>query len=307
MDRIILLVSGGIDSVCMLHLFWRLKKKININLLIVNFNHKLRKESTKESEIVKDLSYRFDLNCIFKNINVKKYSKKKSLSIETAGRNLRYLNTKAIAKKYKYTKIATAHNANDNAETVFMWILRGSGNFLGIPQVRQINKNITIIRPILPIKRELIEEYVSFHKLPFCIDQSNLSDKYTRNKIRLSIIPTCKRINSMVIEHIFSLSCIQIREKKYLEEISNKLLKKCVKIQKNQISLDLQTFLQYNEAVRFRILKNILPEKKYSVHIDFIMYKIVTSSVFVYELSKNWIFKINLKKAYFYKIERNEV
>lgn len=298
-DRIVLAVSGGMDSMCMLHLFWRLTKKINIYLVVVNFNHNLRKESIKEAKIVKDFANKLGIDCVLETLDVKKYSKNKPASIETAGRNLRYLALESIAKKHKCNKIATAHNANDNAETVFMWLLRGSGSFSGIPQTREINNNLTIIRPLLPVKKKLIEEYVKEHKLLFCIDKSNFSNIYTRNKIRLSIMPICEKINPMTVEHIFALSCIQAREDTYLEEISNKLLKRCVKIQKNRISLDLIVFLRYNEAIRFRILRNILPQKKYNSCINLIMHKVLSLDVCEYVLSADWIFKIISNKAYF--------
>jgi tRNA(Ile)-lysidine synthase len=145
----------------------------------------------------------------------------------------------------------------------------------------------------------LIEEYVRNNKLPFCTDKSNFSDIYTRNKIRLSLMPVLEKINPMAVEHIFALSCIQSRENAYLEEISAKFLKKCVRKRKNQILLDLKTFLRYNEAVRFRILKNLLPQKKYNSHINLIMRKIVLSDTSVYRLSAGWIFKIKSDKACF--------
>ncbi|GMO55055.1 MAG: hypothetical protein Ta2C_09300 [Candidatus Endomicrobiellum trichonymphae] len=298
-DKIILSVSGGMDSMCMLHLFWRLAKKMDIVFLAVNFNHNLRKESVKEAEIVKNLSAEFGIDCLLEEIGVKEYSKKYSLSVETAGRNLRYLTLERISKKYKCNKIATAHNANDNAETVLMRLLRGSGNFAGIPQKRKINRNIVVIRPLLPVKRKFIEEYVRNHKLPFCTDKSNFSDIYTRNKIRLSLMPVFEKINPMAVEHIFALSCIQSRENAYLEEVSAKFLKKCVKKQKNQILLDLKTFLRYNKTIQFRILKNLLPQKKYNSHINLIMRKIVLSDTSVYRLSAGWIFKIKSDKACF--------
>jgi tRNA(Ile)-lysidine synthase len=298
-DRIILAVSGGVDSISMLHLFWRLVKKVNIDLLVVNFNHNLRKESLEEAKIVKDLSDKFGIYCLLETINVKEYSKRKSISIETAGRTLRYLILEKIAKKYVCSKIATGHNANDNVETIVMWLLRGSGNFIGIPQSRSMSKKLTIIRPLLPIKRKLIEEYAEKHGLLFCTDKSNFSNIYTRNKIRLWLMPIFEKINPMAIEHIFTLSCIQTRENAYLEEISIKFLKKCVRIQKNKIVLDLTMFLQYNEAIRFRILKNVLPQKKYSSCVNLIMRKILLSDASVYKLSAHWIFKIKSNKACF--------
>jgi len=300
-DKIILSVSGGIDSVCMLHMFWRLAKKIDINFLVVNFNHNLRRESLKEADAVKDLSTKLGIECILKKINVREHSKARSISIETAGRELRYSALEKIAVKRKYNKIATAHNANDNAETVLMWLLRGTGNFVGIPQKREMGKKVFIIRPLLPIKRKLIEEYVKSHNIQFCVDKSNFSDMYTRNKIRLSLMPIFEKINPMFVEHIFDLSCIQNREDAYLRKISINFLKKCVKMKKNRILLDLTMFLRYNKAVQFRILKNILPQNKYSSYINFVMHKILSGDESVYKLSSDWIFKVRSDKVYFIK------
>jgi tRNA(Ile)-lysidine synthase len=298
-DKIVLAVSGGMDSMCMLHMFWRLAKKINIYLLVVNFNHGLRNTSMKETKIVKNFSDKLGISCLLETIDVQKYCKKKSVSIETASRVLRYSVLEQIAQKHKYNKIATAHHANDNAETVLMWLLRGSGNFIGIPQKRKVDKNLTVIRPLLPIKRKLIEDYVKYHEFSFCHDTSNFSDIFTRNKVRLSLIPICEKINPMAIEHIFSLSCIQARERAYLEEISSKYSKKCIEVQKNRILLDLTRFLRYNVAVRFRILKNILPQKRYSLHINLLMQKILSLDAPTYRLSADWVFKIKSNKAYF--------
>ena len=305
-NRIVLAVSGGMDSMCMLHMFWRLKKKINIELLTVNFNHNLREESKKEALMVKNFSGKLGIDCILESIDVIDYSKTNTISIETAGRDLRYASLYRITKKYNFNKISTAHNANDNAETVLMWFLRGSGNFSGIPQERNLSKNVVIIRPLLPIRRDFIEDYVKKHKLPFCTDSSNFRDIYTRNKIRRLLIPVCKKINPMAVEHIFSLSCIQARENSYLDTISNKFLKKCVIFKKNQILLDLTMFLRYNDAIKFRILQDILPQKKYNSCINLIMYKILSLDKSVYRLSADWIFKIKAKKAYFSKERSNE-
>jgi tRNA(Ile)-lysidine synthase len=298
-DKIILAVSGGMDSLCMLHLFWRLAKKINVSFLVVNFDHGLRDESVEEANLVESLSYKLGLECLLEKIDVKGYSKEHSVSVEAAGRELRYLALEKIARKYKCNKIATAHNANDNAETVLMWLLRGTGTFVGIPQERKVNKKLVIIRPLLPIKRKLIREYVEYHNLPFCVDRSNFSDIYMRNKIRLLLVPVFEKLNPMFIEHIFALSCIQNRENTYLKEISTNLLKKCVKVRKDQILLDLTTFLRYNKAIQFRIIKNILPQKKYNSCINLIMHKILSADTSVYKLSNDWIFKINSGKICF--------
>jgi len=300
-DKIVLAISGGMDSICMLHMFWRLARKIDIDFLVVNFNHGLRKESLKEANVVKNLSVKLGIKYFLEKIDVKEYARTHSISIETAGRELRYFNLEKIASEYKCNKIATAHNANDNAETVLMWLLRGTGNFIGIPQRRELKRSIVLIRPLLPIKKKMIEKYVEDHNLQFCVDKSNFSDIYTRNKIRLSLMPIFEKINPMFVEHIFDLSCIQNRENAYLNEILISCLNKCVKFKKNRILLDLTMFLQYNKAIQFRILKNILPQHKYNSHINFIMHKILSSDRTILRLSPDWVFKMTYEKVYFIK------
>jgi len=292
-DRILLSVSGGPDSVCMFHLFRRLSKKTDIELVTASFDHGLRKESAKETLLVSELSEKLGIRCISRKIAAKEYALKHSVSIETAGRSLRYANLEDIARELKCNKIATAHNANDNAETVLMWLLRGSGSLAGIPQRRHAGKNIEIIRPLLPVNRKKIEEYVKKQKLPFCTDKSNFSREYTRNRIRLDIIPHLEKINPMAVEHIFSLSGIQAREDAYFEEISIIFAKKCAVISKNRILLDLTRFLRYNEAIRYRVLKYLFPDKKYASHINAVMDRILSAEKAEYRLSSQWIFRIS--------------
>jgi tRNA(Ile)-lysidine synthase len=112
-------------------------------------------------------------------------------------------------------------------------------------------------------------------------------------------MPVFEKINQNAVEHIFTLSRIQEREDAYLEELSAKFLKKCVKIQKGKILLDLTMFLRYNKTIKFRILRNILPQNRYTSHINLIMHKILSSDASVYRLSSDWFFKIKSNKAYF--------
>jgi tRNA(Ile)-lysidine synthase len=298
-DKVVIAVSGGADSMCLLHLFWRLLKKTELNLIVVCFDHGLRKESKKELKIVEKFSQTLRIPFIKKTFDVSKYAKENSLSIETAGRDLRYEHLIKIAKEYKFNKIATAHNANDNAETVIMRILRGSGSLTGIPQKRKADKKIEIIRPLLSVKRKLIESYVKKHKIPFCNDKSNFSIKFTRNKVRLLLFPILEQINPLIVDHLFSLSEIQSRQETFLVEISQKLIKKCVRFGKKNIILDLDKVLRYNSVLSYRIIKEILPEKRNNFQINLIMQKILTSDLSPHRLSSNWIFQIKSNKGIF--------
>ena len=266
-DRVILAVSGGPDSVCLAHLFWRLKKSLPIDLLIVNMDHGLRAASGKETKKVQRLGRELNIPVVVKNIKVSEAAATGGISLETAGRNLRYHTLSSIAREQGFNVIATGHNANDNAETVLMWLIRGTGSegLSGIPVVRAGEGDTRIVRPILTLTREEIIAYLRRQKLTFSIDGSNLKLDFTRNRIRHKLIPELQKFNPKFIEHVYNLSGIIACENEALSEISARARKKMVAYSRDRIVLDLKRFFGYNEAVKQRILKEILPEKR-SLH-----------------------------------------
>ncbi len=303
-DKVLLAVSGGPDSMAMANLFYRLRKTLNIELVIVNFNHNLRKESVKESRIVKKLAQEYNIDFILKDIQTKQYSDKNNISLETAGRQLRYENLEQIAKENKCNKIATAHNMNDNAETVLMWLIRGTGTegLNGIPDVRKLSSKISIIRPLLPVSRDLIEQYVKKQKIKFCTDKSNFKCDFTRNKIRLQIIPKLKQLNPLVIEHIFNLSKIIADEISYFKDKINLFILKHIDIHKGEIIINLPAFSRCEQIMKYKILKEILPDKKRAVHINNIIDWLNNKQLKKYTLSKFWIATKTKDKVIFKQI-----
>lgn len=290
-DKILLAVSGGADSVTMADLFFRLKKILNIELIIVNFNHNLRKESIKEAKLVENLAVKHNIKFILKDLQTKHFANEQNISVETAGRQLRYSSLEEIAKENKCNKIATAHNMNDNAETVLMWLIRGTGSegLSGIPVVRKVNNKISIIRPLLVISRDLIDKYVKQQSLKFCTDKSNFTCDFTRNKIRLNIIPKLKELNPLVVDHIFNLSGIITGENDYFKSKVNAFISKHINIQKSKIDIKLAAFSRCEEILKYRILKEILPDKKRAIHVNNIINWITDKKSKQYILSKFWI------------------
>ncbi|MDR2772607.1 MAG: tRNA lysidine(34) synthetase TilS [Elusimicrobiota bacterium] len=303
-DKIIAAVSGGADSMCLLHLFMRLKKKMDIEIKAVHFDHSLRKESAKEGKIVEKFCLKNGIPFESVRFSTKQYAVDNSISIETAGRELRYKHLLEIAKAGKFNKIATAHNANDNAETVMMKILRGGGSAAGIPLVRPADKKVTIIRPILAVDRLCIDRYVKKNKIDFCVDKSNFSLKYTRNRVRLELMPILKKINPLIVERLFALSEIQSRNDDYLDKVSQKLVNRYVRVGKNSIQIDLEGLLGYNSALSYRTIRKILPEKQNSYQTNLIMRKILFLDLSPHRLSSDWIFQIKSpKKAVFERLK----
>lgn len=221
-DKIICGLSGGADSTCLFLVLYELREKLDISLEALHVNHCLRgSESDNDEAFCRNLCEKLNIPFTSVSCNVKDYSENNSLSVEEAARKLRY---SVLEKKSAGKKIATAHNANDNLETLLLNIVRGTAlkGLAGIPPIRG-----NIIRPMLSVTRNEIEEYLLKHGQNFVTDSTNLSDDYTRNKIRHKIIPLMKEINGSVIETSIRSLDILRKENNYIEDEVENALKKC--------------------------------------------------------------------------------
>ncbi len=186
-DKIIVAVSGGIDSTVLLDLMMDLKDRLNLEIAVAHINHKLRGEESEEDEaFVKKLADNYGIECFVHCANTKAFMVEHKTSLQVGAREIRYKFFQTVKILKNFTKIATAHNANDNAETVLFNLLRGSGTsgLGGIPVKRG-----DIIRPLLFAERKDIEQYAKLKSLQFRLDSSNTKDYYTRNLIRHSLLP----------------------------------------------------------------------------------------------------------------------
>jgi tRNA(Ile)-lysidine synthase len=290
-DGVLIAVSGGPDSVCLAHLFWRLKKLLPIKLFIVNMDHGLRRGSPKESKKVEELAKKLSLPVMVKKIGVRAAADSGGISLETAGRNLRYRTLFSIAREKGFNKVATGHTANDNAETVLMWLMRGTGSegLSGIPVLRKGEGNIRIIRPILSVTREEVMDYIKRQKLDYSIDSSNLELDFTRNRIRHKVIPVLRQFNPKIVEHVFNLSKIVGADNEFLNDLALSAVKRISRVSRNGISIDLKRFFEYNEAVKQRVLKEILPEKKSLINIRRLGRLVLSENQKEILLSKRWL------------------
>ena len=194
-------LSGGADSVTLLYALNRLKDKLGITVKAAHLNHLIRgDEAFRDEEFVKNLCSSLDIPLICEEIDVPKLAKEQNLSLETAARKVRY---EFLNRVCEDGLIATAHTASDNLETVLLNLARGSaiGGLCGIPIKRD-----NIIRPIISVTREEIEKYCDVNNLSFVTDSTNLSDDYTRNKLRHSIVPVLKEINPKIEKSVLKTS-----------------------------------------------------------------------------------------------------
>lgn len=200
-DRVIAGVSGGADSVCLLFVLLELKKSLGIELIAVHVNHGLRGETARRDELfTKELCERYGVPCEICHENVELTARKRKQSIEEAGRQVRREAFERVRKTYGGTKIALAHHQNDNAETMLMNLSRGSG-VRGLGGIRPVNG--CMIRPLLCINRQEIEQILKSNGFRYCEDETNMQDIYTRNRIRHQVIPTLEKcVNRQAVRHM---------------------------------------------------------------------------------------------------------
>ena len=165
-DKIVIGVSGGPDSMCLLDILYCLKEELKIEIFVSHINHGLRKEADEETKYVEEYCKQRKIECFIKKVDIKNLSKEQKLGTEEMGRKVRYDFFEETAKKVNATKVATAHTANDNSETVLMNILRGTAisGLKGI-EISRKDENITYIRPLRNCTRQEIEEYCQAKKL----------------------------------------------------------------------------------------------------------------------------------------------
>ena len=254
-DQVIVALSGGADSVSLLLALDELKNILDINLSAIHVNHCLRgKESDSDEQFCTDLCSRLNIPLIKKSFNVMEYAQKNKLSTELAARNIRY----DFFKEQSYgKKIATAHTANDNAETVILNLTRGTGirGISGIPPVRN-----NIIRPLINTTRDTIEEYLKNKSQDYVTDRTNLSDDYTRNRIRHNVIPVLKEINFSLFNTIASDSANLRLDDSFISSESEKAYLTCHK-QDNQLT----GLKNYHKAIRHRCISLFLNDNNIEV------------------------------------------
>ena len=223
-DAVIVALSGGMDSVTLLHILYSVKELYNLNLHAAHLNHGIRgEEADRDEAFVRELCEGMGVPLHVRRADILAIAEKSGKSEELCGREARYAFFDELSAKYS-AKIATAHNRDDNAETVLWNLVRGSGlsGLCGIPVMRG-----NIIRPLLCCSRKEIEAYQREHDLRYVTDSTNLTTDYTRNKIRLQIMPLLRQLNENADGNIVRMADIAQKADGYLSDISIVELKSC--------------------------------------------------------------------------------
>lgn len=199
-DKIIAAVSGGVDSMVLLDLLAKEQEALGLTVIVAHFNFMLRgAESDGDEQFVVQRARHYGFEVYLDRANCAEYARYQKIGIQQAARQLRYEFFDNLLLSSGFDKIATAHNANDNAETILLNMFRGAGvaGLSGIPPYREDRR---IIRPLLYAERQEIEEYAAAERIPFRTDSSNAQDYYTRNYVRHNVLPLIqKEINPNVV------------------------------------------------------------------------------------------------------------
>lgn len=267
-DRILVALSGGPDSVCLLNILYNLKEELDIEIGAAHLNHMLRDEDAfQDEEYVKNLCESFDIPCFVKRVDINKYSKENKMSSEMAGRDARYNFFDEVIREHGYNKIATAHNANDQAETILFRLMRGTGieGLCGIKVCRD-----KIIRPILCLSRKEVEEYIEVNNLKPRIDKTNFEKIYNRNKIRLDILPYIKEnFNEDIIQTLNRMSVLLQKDNEFIEKSARSFYEKYCAEQQDYFIIKKKMF-DNHEAVVTRVIRYALTNFS-KTHYDFEM------------------------------------
>lgn len=275
-DRILVALSGGPDSIFLTNILIEISKNYNLKIAAAHINHMLRgKEADEDEAYVRSFCEKAGIDCFVKRVDINRIVKERGISSEMAGREERYKFFEELKKEHSYDKIALAHNLNDQAETILMRLMRGTG-LEGLVGIKAKRDDI-YIRPILCIERNEIEKYCLEKKLKPRIDKTNLENIYSRNKVRLELIPYIKEnFNSDIINTINRLGILLSKDEEFINEYVEKSLDKYCDF-KDELKIGEKLFLE-KEALLTRTLKSALVvfSKK---HFDFEMkhiYDIIT-------------------------------
>lgn len=257
-DGIVLGVSGGADSMAMLHLFYSIREEYGLHLHVVHLNHMFRgKDADNDEQYVKEICDKWNVECFSFRRNVSEIARENRICFEDAGRNERYGLFEEIRINTNSQKIAVAQNKNDQTETVLMHFFRGSG-LEGLTGIEFSRKDF-VIRPVMIFLRSEIEKYCEENGIIPRIDKTNFQSDYRRNKIRLELIPYIEEnINPQIIDSIFRSTELLSSDKEFIKKIVAEKYSEISRRSDNEIIFDIDKLNSLDYAIKSRIIRKAI-------------------------------------------------
>lgn len=261
-DRIIVGLSGGADSVCLIYTLWLLREKLGLEnnaLYCVHINHMLRgEEAIRDESFSQKFCEALDVRFISYRMDVKAIAEEKKLSLEEAGRKVRYDCFTQAMDKFACSKIAVAHNKNDMAETILFNVARGSG-LKGLSGIT--GKRDNIIRPLLNVTRGEIENFLEEKGRTYITDSTNLGTMYDRNKIRHIVLPELEKINTRAIDHICQAGYEAGESYRFIRKTAMGYYYDIVSSTGNELWIDINKLLKLDRVIQRQLLYEALVSK----------------------------------------------
>ena len=291
-SKVLVAVSGGPDSVALLYALWTLRDELGISLHVAHLNHSFRgAESDKDAEYVREFASSLGLESTIEKVDVPQIRKTLRLSAEEAARLVRYDFLDRVAADIQADRIALGHTADDQVETVLLNLLRGTGvdGLSGMPPVRG-----DFIRPLIELRRSEIEHYIEEHGLHPRIDETNLLPAYTRNKVRLELLPLLRKdYNPEIDAAVLRLSELATEDTAYLSiETEEALRRTTVNREKESISLDPEGISSCSLAIRRRLMREAVKAVRGEladvgfVHVEELLRLLDAGADFAYEMPR---------------------
>ncbi len=251
-EKVVLGVSGGADSIALLYALNELID-YGLELIVAHLNHGIREDEAKrDSDFVKETAKSLGLTFVYGEVDTLKYKEESQLSLEDAARTLRYKFFNQVLNKHYATKIATAHTLDDQAETVLMRLLRGSGSkgLSGIPPVSN-----SIIRPLIETSRSEIEEYLRSKDINWVEDSTNESPEFLRNRIRQDLLVELENYNPQIKETLSRTADILRSEDEFITREALKHFDNIFSANKSELIGDLKHYRNIEKPIRFSLLR----------------------------------------------------
>lgn len=267
-DAVLVGASGGPDSMALLHVLMKLRADFGFRLGVAHLNHCLRPGAAdRDASFIEALSGRLGLPCFVERIDVRKHRREHGLSLEEAARRVRYDFFKRAATRHGFDKVALGHHGDDNAELVLMNLFRGSGpaGVSGMPAVRPLGRgSVAVVRPLLGVSRSRIMAYLAEENIAFVTDESNLDEKYTRNRIRHRLMPELKAsYNPKIADALNRFARILRAENDWIEEIIEPLFQRALlPCDEPGVALSIPRLRELHAAARGRVLRKALASVK---------------------------------------------